>query len=674
MKESSKAKFVFLFQAIPEDMVLQMASYTDPKQVWDGLKTCFLGVDRVRTARLATLKRELESLRIKEGESVNDFASKLTGLASKARSLGYELEEQCFELDSMLFDETVRRLKAYEERIKGAEKMEDTQGGLLLASDGKSHGYKRCGNGGSNQNGFGRDRGRGRGFGKSRDVSNPVSNLLLASELVRVKGLKRLTDRGLRRWEIRMALVPKEGGSMSYQVLGTVEPRTLGEEPDEKKSKQALAFLFQAIPEDMVLQMASYTDPNQVWDGLKTCFLGVDRVRTARLARLKRELESLRMKEGESVDDFASKLTGLASKARSLGYELEEVDLVKRLLDSMPKSFLQIVASIEQCFELDSMLFDEAVRRLKAYEERIKGAEKMEDTQGGLLLASDGKSHGCKRCGNGGSNQDGFGRDRGRGRGSGKSRDVSNLVSNLHLASELVRVKGLFKKTIRMALVPKEGGSMSYQVPVLTSTNYPVWVVKVKSIMDAYGLWGTVEPRTLGEEPDEKKSKQALAFLFQAIPEDMVLQMRELESLRMKEGESVDDFASKLTDLASKARSLGYELEEVDLVKRLLDSMPKSFLQIVASIEQCFELDSMLFDEAVGRLKAYEERTKGAEKMEDTQGGLLLASDGNFKSTTFCGMNKYPEEHKCEFDLKKTGRDLISKANPVVKADKVNRI
>nr|GEU31860.1 zinc finger A20 and AN1 domain-containing stress-associated protein 1-like [Tanacetum cinerariifolium] len=41
---------------------------------------------------------------------------------------------------------------------------------------------------------------------------------------------------------------------------------------------------------------------------------------------------------------------------------------------------------------------------------------------------------------------------------------------------------------------------------------------------------------------------------------------------------------------------------------------------------------------------------------------------------TFCGMHRYLEEHKCEFDFKKTGRDLISKANPVLKADKVNRI
>ncbi|GJX07502.1 hypothetical protein Tco_0195434 [Tanacetum coccineum] len=90
--------------------------------------TLFRGV--TRTAQLATLKRELESSRMKEGETIDGFATKLTGLASKARSLGSI--EECFELDLMLFDEAVGRLKAYEERIERAERMEDTQGGLLL--------------------------------------------------------------------------------------------------------------------------------------------------------------------------------------------------------------------------------------------------------------------------------------------------------------------------------------------------------------------------------------------------------------------------------------------------------------------------------------------------------------------------------------------------------------
>ncbi|KAL4559970.1 hypothetical protein LXL04_032118 [Taraxacum kok-saghyz] len=168
-------------------------------------------------------------------------------------------------------------------------------------------------------------------------------------------------------------------------------------------------------------------------------------------------------------------------------------------------------------------------------------------------------------------------------------------------------------------------GSMSYQVPILSSTNYPVWAVKVKAIMDAHGIWETVESRTLDGELH--RSKTSVGWF-----EDTVFgcgSRRELEGLRMKADETVDDFVTELLGLASKAMSLGYELEEADLVKMLLDSMPKSFLQIVASIEQCFELDSMLFDEAVGRLKAYEEHIKGIEKTESVQGGLLLASREN---------------------------------------------
>nr|GFA44103.1 putative zinc finger, CCHC-type [Tanacetum cinerariifolium] len=311
------------------------------------------------------------------------------------------------------------------------------------------------------------------------------------------------------------------------------------------------------------------------------------------------------MKEGESIDDFASKLSGLALKARSLGYEHEEEDLVKRILDSMPNSFLHIVASIEQCFDLDSMLFDEAVGRLKAYEERIKGAEKMEDTQGGWLLASDRRSH-----------------------------EFSNPDSNLHLVSELVRVKGMCIKSERERSV-KAGGfgfgsfcrfKKKKRVEAIIKGEYNV-VVKVKSIMDAHGLWGTMEPRTLGEESNVKKSKQALAFLFKAIPENMVLQMASYtDPKQMWDGLKTYFLGVDWVRTAQLA-TLNRELESLHLVKRLVDSMPKSFLWIVDSIEQCFKLDSMLFDKAVGRLKVYEEHIKGSKKMEDTQGGLLLASD-----------------------------------------------
>ncbi|XP_054824375.1 zinc finger A20 and AN1 domain-containing stress-associated protein 1-like [Prosopis cineraria] len=42
--------------------------------------------------------------------------------------------------------------------------------------------------------------------------------------------------------------------------------------------------------------------------------------------------------------------------------------------------------------------------------------------------------------------------------------------------------------------------------------------------------------------------------------------------------------------------------------------------------------------------------------------------------STFCGTHRYPEKHECTYDFKISGRDAIAKANPVVKAPKLNKI
>ncbi|KAI6669831.1 hypothetical protein NL676_004716 [Syzygium grande] len=41
---------------------------------------------------------------------------------------------------------------------------------------------------------------------------------------------------------------------------------------------------------------------------------------------------------------------------------------------------------------------------------------------------------------------------------------------------------------------------------------------------------------------------------------------------------------------------------------------------------------------------------------------------------TFCGSHRYPEQHGCDFDFKAMGREQISKANPVVVAEKLEKI
>ena len=40
----------------------------------------------------------------------------------------------------------------------------------------------------------------------------------------------------------------------------------------------------------------------------------------------------------------------------------------------------------------------------------------------------------------------------------------------------------------------------------------------------------------------------------------------------------------------------------------------------------------------------------------------------------FCGIHRYTDKHECNFDYKALGAQEIKEANPVVKADKIDKI
>nr|GFB11584.1 zinc finger, CCHC-type [Tanacetum cinerariifolium] len=82
------------------------------------------------------------------------------------------------------------------------------------------------------------------------------------------------------------------------------------------------------------------------------------------------------------------KLNGYATKAKELEKTLDESLLVRKLLNSTPDRFIQIVASIEQTNDLDDITLDEIVGKLKAFEERIKlQKEGQVESQENLLFA-----------------------------------------------------------------------------------------------------------------------------------------------------------------------------------------------------------------------------------------------------------------------------------------------
>ena len=182
-----------------------------------------------------------------------------------------------------------------------------------------------------------------------------------------------------------MALVPQGAGgssvSMSYPVLSpagytawaikveaildaqglweAVSPSGNGV-VDAHKNKTARAQLLQALPEDILMQVSTKKTAKEVWESLKTRFVGADHVKTARLATLKGDFDKLCMVDGDALDDYAGKISGMAAKFAGLGSTLEDAAMVKKLLDTVPDHLYPAVAGIEQLCDVEKMAFEEA--------------------------------------------------------------------------------------------------------------------------------------------------------------------------------------------------------------------------------------------------------------------------------------------------------------------------
>ncbi|GKE13920.1 zinc finger, CCHC-type containing protein [Tanacetum coccineum] len=205
---------------------------------------------------------------------------------------------------------------------------------------------------------------------------------------------------------------------------------------DEKKNYTTKAIIFQTLPEDIHLQDAKHKDAKDVWESIRVRYLGADRVQKARLQTLRSELEMLKMKENETINDFSGKIGSIMAKFKSLGSRLDEEVAVRKLLNSALKKYLPIIASIEQYSEIETMSFEEAGGRLKAYEERLKSHDEKEEDQGGLSLTSSEFFRGGRGRGRG------FGRgERGRGKSSGQGKKGECRIRSPYNLWLLVRNK-----------------------------------------------------------------------------------------------------------------------------------------------------------------------------------------------------------------------------------------
>ena len=128
-----------------------------------------------------------------------------------------------------------------------------------------------------------------------------------------------------------------------YEVWDTIDPGS----DDAKKNNMAIALIFQSVPEMLILQIGEHGTSKNIWEAIKSRNLGADRVREAKLQTLMSEFDKLKIADINTVDDYAGKISGLASRAPALGEIMEESKMVNKFLKGLPRTkFIHIVASL----------------------------------------------------------------------------------------------------------------------------------------------------------------------------------------------------------------------------------------------------------------------------------------------------------------------------------------
>ena len=174
---------------------------------------------------------------------------------------------------------------------------------------------------------------------------------------------------------------------------------------------------------------------------------------------------------------------------------------------------------------------------------------------------------------------------------------------------------------------------------------------------EAMEIWETIDP---GTNPKRSEDRQAMGALMRSVPKEMwgtlgakktvkeawesvkIMRigadrvkevsvqklLKEFKNIEFKEGESVEDFGRRITNLTANLKSLGETIDDSRVVKKFLRVAPPRLNQIVVAIEMLCDVKTMTVEDLVGRLRVAEDRCADkVEEITNKAGRLLLAEE-----------------------------------------------
>ena len=138
------------------------------------------------------------------------------------------------------------------------------------------------------------------------------------------------------------------------------------EDVDFHDDRSALEAICSSVPQEMVPTLATKASAKEAWEAIRTMRIGDDRVRKSTAQSLCVEYEQISFRDGESVEDFALRLSNLVQRLAILGDPEPEPKVVAKYLRVAGLRYRQLVISIETLLDINELSIEEVTGRLKA--------------------------------------------------------------------------------------------------------------------------------------------------------------------------------------------------------------------------------------------------------------------------------------------------------------------
>ena len=146
-------------------------------------------------------------------------------------------------------------------------------------------------------------------------------------------------------------------------------------EADKKKvqlNHKAMNTLLCSLTEKEFSRVQLCENAKEVWETLKNTYEGIDQVKETKMTILTYDYEMFRMKDGEGIEEMFARFTKIIGGLKALGHIYPNKQVIKKVLNSLPKSWEPKVTAIEESKDLNTLGMDELLGSLITYELKQK--------------------------------------------------------------------------------------------------------------------------------------------------------------------------------------------------------------------------------------------------------------------------------------------------------------